>query len=164
MRPYFENNNNWNKLLIEFEEWKGTPYRHLTRVKGRGADCTLFIGSMYLGLGILTDINYEYYPRDWHKHTKEEKVLQAILKHYKDHCASGISIERIQGNTIDLVQRGDMLTFNNPTQGITVSHHAGIYKEQDWLINSIENRGVCEMQLGSFWRKRITNIFRIMEK
>ena len=41
---YFDNEAAWEAFRAEAESWLGTPYRHLQRCKGRGADCTLFVG------------------------------------------------------------------------------------------------------------------------
>ena len=38
---YFDNEAAWEAFRAEAESWLGTPYRHLQRCKGRGADCTL---------------------------------------------------------------------------------------------------------------------------
>lgn len=66
---YFDNEAAWEAFRAEAESWLGTPYRHLQRCKGRGADCTLFVGQALLDAGLLTRLEYDYYPRDWHEHT-----------------------------------------------------------------------------------------------
>ena len=45
---YFDNEAAWEAFRAEAESWLGTPYRHLQRCKGRGADCTLFVGQALL--------------------------------------------------------------------------------------------------------------------
>lgn len=42
------------------------PYRHLQRCKGRGADCTLFVGQALLDARLLTVWVRLRYPIDWH--------------------------------------------------------------------------------------------------
>ena len=82
---YFDDPHAWEAFRSEAESWIGTPYRHLQRCKGRGADCTLFIGQTLLDVGVLTRLEYGYYPRDWHEHTDEEYVLEASRLHIRDH-------------------------------------------------------------------------------
>ena len=48
---YFDDDAAWEAFRREAESWLGTPYRHLQRCKGRGADCTLFIGQALLDAG-----------------------------------------------------------------------------------------------------------------
>ena len=84
---YFDNEAAWEAFRAEAESWLGTPYRHLQRCKGRGADCTLFVGQALLDAGLLTRLEYDYYPRDWHEHTRDEYVLEASHRHMRDyHC------------------------------------------------------------------------------
>ena len=49
---YFDNEAAWEAFRAEAESWLGTPYRHLQRCKGRGADCTLFVGQALLDAGL----------------------------------------------------------------------------------------------------------------
>ena len=53
---YFDNEAAWEAFRAEAESWLGTPYRHLQRCKGRGADCTLFVGQALLDAGLLTHL------------------------------------------------------------------------------------------------------------
>ena len=55
---YFDNEAAWEAFRAEAESWLGTPYRHLQRCKGRGADCTLFVGQALLDAGLLTHLEY----------------------------------------------------------------------------------------------------------
>ena len=87
---YFDNEAAWEAFRAEAESWLGTPYRHLQRCKGRGADCTLFVGQALLDAGLLTRLEYDYYPRDWHEHTRDEYVLEASHRHMRDYSASGV--------------------------------------------------------------------------
>ena len=81
---YFGNEAAWEAFRAEAESWIGTPYRHLQRCKGRGADCTLFVGQALVDAGLLTRLEYGYYPRDWHEHTRDEYVLEASHRHMRD--------------------------------------------------------------------------------
>jgi len=170
IRPYFESEHNWARMAAEMEEWRGTPYRHLTMAKGRGADCTLFIGGVWKACGVLDAVTFDYYPKDWHIHTEEELVLDSIFRHYQDHCRDGLKLEKFGPLETDKLIRGDLLTFNYPAREIWVSHHAALWigtiietRQRNLMINSIEGRGVINLQYGTFWKNRLTNVFRVME-
>lgn len=170
MKPYFENDDNWNELQVEMATWLGTPYRHLAMTKGRGADCTLFIGGAWRNCGILDEVTHDYYPKDWHVHTQDEMVLESISRHYKEHFKGGLEVIRFDPMDASELIRGDLLTFNYPARGILVSHHAALWvgniletRQRNIMINAVEQRGIIHMQFGSYWRNRLTNIFRIME-
>lgn len=167
--PYFENDDNWARMWEEMESWRGTPYRHLTMAKGRGADCTLFIGGVWKACGVLDDVTYDYYPKDWHEHTEEELVLESIFRHYQDHCREGLEVKRFGPLDESELIRGDLITFNYPGRHIFVSHHAALWigtifetRQRKIMINSIEQKGVIHMQYGTFWKNRLTNVFRVM--
>jgi len=169
-QAYFENEGNWARMLSEMKSWQGTPYRHLTMTKGRGVDCTLFIGGVWKACGVLNDVTYDYYSKDWHIHTEEELVLESIFRHYQDHCNEELKLERFGSLETSELIRGDLLTFNYPARKIQVSHHASLWigtivetRQRDLMINSIEGRGVVELQYGTHWKNRLTNVFRVME-
>jgi cell wall-associated NlpC family hydrolase len=170
MTPYFAKEENWSRMWEEMESWRGTPYRHLQMTKGRGADCTLFIGGVWKACNVLDDVIYDYYPKDWHVHTEEELVLDSIFRHYQDHCKEGLVLERFGPLPVEELLRGDLITFNYPKRNIIVSHHAALWigtimktRQRKIMINSIENQGVVHMQYGSHWENRLTNVFRVME-
>lgn len=89
---YFDNEAAWEAFRAEAESWLGTPYRHLQRCRGRGADCTLFVGQALLDAGLLTRLEYDYYPRDWHEHTRDEYVLEASHRHMRDYLRPGLEM------------------------------------------------------------------------
>ena len=84
---YFDDDAAWEAFRAEAESWLGTPYRHLQRCKGRGADCTLFVGQALLDAGLLTRLEYDYYPRDWHEHTRDEGQPPAHARFYAPRLA-----------------------------------------------------------------------------
>lgn len=158
--PYFIDDKIWYKFKKIYEGWLGTPYRHLTMVRGRGADCTLFIGACWLEQGILKEVTYDYYPKDWHIHTKVEFVIDGLHRHFADHCNKGFGIDKLPPDSEKM--RGDMLAFATTATG--VSNHTSIYLNDGWMIHSINNRGVSYFPFGGFWDRKITAIFRIMKK
>ena len=103
------------------ESWLGTPYRHLQRCRGRGADCTLFVGQALLDAGLLTRLEYDYYPRDWHEHTRDEYVLEASHRHMRDYLRPGLEMASLPVGTPLL--RGDWLAFSTTERRVT--NHCG---------------------------------------
>lgn len=165
MIPLFEDDRQWKKLLTILRSWEGTPYRHLQMVKGRGADCTLFLGGVFLESGLLTDVEYEYYARDWHIHTREELVMNNLIKHLQENMRDGLNplvfIAEEQDEDMPPPLRGDLLGFSTVVTGIT--NHASIYIGGGRMIHSIIGRGVSEIKVGNFWKEKLTVIFRVMK-
>lgn len=167
--PYFKDEDKWQVYRDEVLSWVGTPYRHLKMVKGRGADCTLFIGAVFKAIGILTDIKYDYYPRDWHIHKPSEFVIEQLHRHFREFSVPGIDIIKIGTRENEDFLRGDVLCFSLSTTGVT--NHATIWfgyfsetRERNQMFNSINDRGVCRLTYGSWWRPKLTTIFRVMRE
>jgi cell wall-associated NlpC family hydrolase len=168
LEPLFISDESWLQCKEELLSWIGTPYRHLKCVKGRGADCTLFLASVWKNIGILKKLKYGYYPRDWHIHTREEKVKNGLKYHIQKNVREKIKVIEIEDHESDFI-RGDMLGF--ATRGTGVTNHTtlwcGDWKEtnqKNQMFNSIENRGVCRVTYGSWWKKRLTTILRVMKE
>ena len=160
---YFDDPHAWETFRAEAESWLGTPYRHLQRCKGRGADCTLFIGQTLLDVGVLTRLEYGYYPRDWHEHTDEEYVLEASRLHIRDHLRDGLRIISLPPETPLL--RGDWLAFSTTERRVT--NHCGLVwpeaeREGYRMLHAINGRGVSFAPLGGWWLRRLTRHFRIV--
>jgi cell wall-associated NlpC family hydrolase len=157
---YFENDINYQKFERVVKSWEGTPYRHLTIVKKRGADCALFIMEVLKECRFIDDYKYEYYPKDWHYHTNEEYILDMFLAKAKDNIRSGLNIEVYKYGEVDLF-RGDILSFKLTSRNI--SNHVAFYLQSNELVHSLERIGVHRIELINFFKERITNIHRIME-
>ena len=161
MQPLFQDRNEWLKFLAILESWLGTPYRHLQMAKGRGADCTLFIGACYLEAGILTAVTYDYYPRDWHIHTDEEVVLESLVRHFTSHLTAGLRAERIEDLETPLM-RGDFLCLKQPERKVT--HHAAVYLGENRIIHALTRLGVTRSDWEPYWSRRLTRIFRLKKE
>ncbi len=164
MQPAFLNNDLREKYLKILESWRGTPYRHLTVKKGRGADCTLLVGASLVELGILKKIEYEHYPRGWHTSTSKEWVLESFYHHIKNHLRKkyGLLWRHEKVSEDDFIF-GDVITF--ATTRMKVSNHCGIWlDERKAFFNSIGRRGCCILTYGSYWDLRQTGVLRVMEK
>lgn len=166
MTPLFYDTDLWKAYDKILRSWLGTPYRHLAGVKGRGADCTLFIAHALKEVGILTCVKHDYYPKDWHLHTGEEFVLESAFKHFRENCASGITFKYIGGRAKHQ-KRGDMLTFATTKTGIT--NHCSVALDDfdgrcQMSIQSIETRGVSIFPLGRYWLRKQTGLFRFFRE
>lgn len=159
MRGIFENEREWTLFQDIARSWLGTPYRHLQAAKGRGADCTLFVGSCLVEAGYMTKLAYDYYPRDWHIHTDHEFVLESAHRHFRENMTPGYTVARLAPDQTD-IQRGDMIAFQTP--GSNVTNHAGLAWDDGTMINSMNSRGVCFIPLTDAWRRRATTIFRFV--
>ncbi len=156
--PLFLNDTAWQRYEAILRSWLGTPYRHLTMVKGRGADCALFIGASLVEAGILDKVIYEYYPCDWHIHTHEEVVLEGLFRHFSVHVAPGLALVRLERDTALL--RGDILAFATTLTG--VANHAAVFLGER-MIHAAPRRGVSLWSFSSYFERHLAAVFRIME-
>lgn len=61
------------------KEWLRTPYHHLGKVKGSGADCAMFPLAVYQECGVLpADFVPPVYSMQWHLHRSDELYLKTI--------------------------------------------------------------------------------------
>lgn len=68
------------QVIRAAKEWLRTPYHHLGKVKGAGADCAMFPLAVYQECGILPrDFVPPEYSMQWHLHRSEELYLQTIV-------------------------------------------------------------------------------------
>lgn len=166
MIPVCLNDRLWNKILRIIDSWRGTPYRHMTMVKKRGADCTLFLAAIFSEAGLLTRIDKpDYYSKDWNVHTREEMVKNGLVRHLDNHMADGLfSIVFDKGDIIqDQFIRGDLLGFKTPKSKCT--NHTAMWLGRDsWMINSIQSLGVSEIEYNRAWNRCLTTVYRIMVK
>lgn len=164
MKPLFQDDARWQAMERELLSWLGTPYRHLQRTKGRGADCTLFVAQAMVNAGYLLSVEYDYYPKDWHIHTQEEFVLKSLERHIKNNLPGWI--HAIDLNNGDQLMRGDLIMYSTTKQGVT-NHCAIVLDEFDgrcqMTIHSINRRGVSRFPLGRTWKRKQRGGFRFME-
>jgi len=159
MKKYFEDDTNYKRFEGVINSWIDTPYRHLTVVKGRGADCALFIGGILRDIGIIKKVVFDYYPKNWFIHTDKEYVLDGLMEHVKNQARSNIELERYTPEV--KLYRGDILGFNIKSNA---TNHVAYYMEGSSIIHSLERIGVHKIMMPEFFKDRLTNIFRLMEK
>ena len=117
---------------------------------------------MLLDAGLLTRLEYDYYPRDWHEHTRDEYVLEASHRHMRDYLRPGLEMASLPVGTPLL--RGDWLAFSTTERRVT--NHCGLV----WpcadggfqMLHAINDRGVSFTPLGNWWLRRMTRHFRIV--
>ena len=165
MKPYFEDAENWAKSKSVLDSWIGTPYRHLWMKKGRGADCSLFIGAWLMELGIIKEVLHDFYPKDWYLHNEVEIIKEVFSKNIATQMNDGFDLQLIPMDAIEEgipLMRGDMPTFCT-VPSTNVTNHAGILLDPPKeFIHSIQGRGVSFMQLGSFWISKMTSVYRVV--
>ena len=158
----FESEKEWNNFLDICMSWSGTPYKHMERSKGRGVDCTLFLGESLVEAEFLSGIEFEYYPRDWHMHSTTEVVLDYMFKHFSKFLNKDYIFYKIDPLK---KRRGDFLTFS--TTPMNVSNHVGVLLDDNVFIHCINKRGVIISKLTDFfklhatWEEGITNVYRL---
>lgn len=162
--PLFFDQEAWSRFRCIMSSWLGTPYRHATMVKGRGADCTLFIGACWKEFGVLKDICWDYYPADWHIQTHEEYVLEGLHLHFTEHANPNYIIHRLPPDTT--LMQGDVIAFAlTPTK---VSNHTSIYlgatERGKLMLHSVQSKGVSLFPLAGYFERHKSNIFRILRK
>jgi NlpC/P60 family putative phage cell wall peptidase len=71
-------------VLAEARAWIGTPYHHMGRVKGAGADCLTLLAEVYERAGVTGHIEVPFYPPDWHLHRDMERYLEGLLRYARE--------------------------------------------------------------------------------
>lgn len=84
----------WQEALT----WQGTPWAHQGRVKRAGVDCCQFPLAVYSGTGLIEAFDTGNYPRDWHIHMREERIVPMVEQFARE-------IEN------EAAQRGDLHVF-----------------------------------------------------
>lgn len=155
---YFSNDKNWAALKAELDSWIGTPYRHFAKVKGRGADCILFIAEAFAEIGVMYQFTCDYYSRDWWVHTRSDLIRDMFVDHFNDHVAEGLRIDDV---TKDRPKRGDIITFAYPRTGVT--SHGSVYIGNGEIIQAHFHHGVSIQALDQVEAYPVSGIYRIME-
>jgi cell wall-associated NlpC family hydrolase len=162
--PLFADDAAWAKMRCIMSSWLGTPYKHCTMVKGRGADCTLFIGACWLEFGILKKVTWDYYSKDWHENTHEEKVLNGLYDHFRHHANPDYQILHLEPDV--QLRRGDLVAFALTKTG--VSNHAGAYlgttDRGKVMLHAVQSKGVSVFPLAGYFERHKSGVFRIMRR
>lgn len=158
MIEYFAADELWEPFKTELCTWIGTPYRHFSAEKGVGADCALFINSVFVSVGIVAKVDYKYHSRFWFLFDNQEIVLTELRNSFKKNLCKNIILETVNG---DNLLRGDILTF---AMNSVVTNHVAIYIDSETVVDSTRNNGVCLTPLSESYKQKITNIFRLYKE
>jgi cell wall-associated NlpC family hydrolase len=153
----FDDDVRWERLERELMSWLGTPYRHFARVKGRGADCILFIAESFSAAGILRSFTVDYYPRDWWFHSRSDGIRDMFVDVFEKHLAEGLRIESVQDGS---PERGDIVTFAYPRTGVTC--HGSVYLGDDTIIQAHFQNGVSMSFLSDITEYPVSGVYRIV--
>ena len=145
---YFDTQVKQDILIKEIKEWIGTPYKHRCMVKGKGGDCILSIGSIFINTkAIKPNIKYPEYAPDWHLHNSNELLYEYIHKN--------INVEDIPLNAE--IKNGDILLYKF---GKACSHAALFFN--DHIYHSMTNRKFTESVFkDKMWYSRLKYILRL---
>lgn len=55
---FFDDDQNFARLLAELESWKGTPFVHNSCIKGGGVDCVHFPNQVFVNIGAITSAKF----------------------------------------------------------------------------------------------------------
>src|SRR6266849_892211 len=79
-------------VLAEAESWLRTPYHHMARVKGAGADCLTLLAEVYEKAGVIPHVEVPFYPPDWNLHRDAERYLEGVTRYAREvaYCANDV--------------------------------------------------------------------------
>ena len=116
-------------VIEEAVGWLRTPYHHMARVKGVGADCLTLLAEVYEKAGVIPHVEIPFYPPDWNLHRDAERYLDGVMRYAREVPA---------GDTADPPQPGDIAVFK---YGRCFAHGA-IVLQWPRLIHAWHNAGV----------------------
>jgi NlpC/P60 family putative phage cell wall peptidase len=130
--------------------WLGTPYRHQASLKGVGCDCLGLVRGVYAETYGRPAEMPPPYSRDWAEGARRETLIEAAERH----------LESIDPHTAG---PGDILIFR--LRPGAMAKHCGIVSETASgapvrMIHAVEGAPVCEVNLSSWWQRRIAAAFR----
>ena len=76
-------------VVAEAESWLRTPYHHMARIKGAGADCLTLLAEVYEKAGVIPHVEVPFYPPDWNLHRDAERYLEGVTRYASEipYCA-----------------------------------------------------------------------------
>ena len=132
-----------DKIVAAARSWVGTPYHHMARVKGVGADCGQIIIAAYVEAGAIEAEDPGYYTGDWHLHRSEERYLQTVERHL-DRLSWDLDektlMERYDRNGLFECEPVDVIVFR---VGRTFSH-GGIVTQWPNMVHAYMSAGIVE--------------------
>ena len=74
-------------VIEEARSWLATPYHHMGRVKGAGADCLTLLAEVYRRAGVISHVEIPFYPPDWHLHRSAERYMDGLAGYAREVAA-----------------------------------------------------------------------------
>ncbi len=124
--------------------WIGTPYHHQQSLKHVGCDCLGLVRGVYEEYTQQKTASLFPYSRDWADVSGQETLINAALDHLIERPLATRAV-------------GDVLIFR--FRKWMVAKHTGILVSEDTMVHAIEGSDVCEVHLGSWWRRHIAAVF-----
>lgn len=132
MTSFFDSDENFERLLIELEGWRGTPFLNGMGRKGIGADCVRFVEAVLVNLGAIDPVTFPpYVCRGGGREML--KIFVGVL----DACPKMYRL----WNPRPLIIRGDVLLISSGK----ALHHLGIVAKPPTVWHCL--RSVCEANL-----------------
>ena len=132
------------RIVYAARDWIGTPYRHQASLRGVGCDCLGLVRGVWRDVIGPEPETPGPYAADWAEADGVERFAQAGLRHF-----SPVSIGAFAA--------GDVLLFRL-REGLPAKH-AAIASSARTMIHAHDGASVCEVAIGSHWRRRIAFAF-----
>jgi len=116
-------------VIEEAVGWLRTPYHHMARIKGVGADCLTLLAEVYEKAGAIPHVEIPFYSPDWNLHRDAERYLEGVMRYAREVPASDNAVPP---------QPGDIAVFKF---GRCFAHGA-IILQWPRLIHAWHNAGV----------------------
>lgn len=131
-------------IVAEARRWIGTPYMHQASLINAGCDCLGLVRGVWRALIGPEPESAGAYTPDWAEATGGELLLRAGRRHFQ---------EIGRGDW----QAGDVLLFR--WRGNLPAKHMGIATSAATMVHAHDGACVCEITIGSFWRKQLVHAF-----
>jgi NlpC/P60 family putative phage cell wall peptidase len=131
------------EIVRRARAWLGTPYHHQASRLGAGCDCVGLVRGLYREIVGEETEPVPGYSRDWAEASGAETLIEAAGRHLLPVAPTA-------------ARPGDVLVFRYRPN--TIAKHTGVLADfpdgAPSLIHALEGRGVVEVPLGGWWRRR----------
>lgn len=137
-------------LLIDFNKYVGTPYKHNGRTIQEGLDCLGLIGCIYeeLGMPLPPNDSYNNDPEvDWYKTDPDRywRYLQRLGK----------------PTGLEDLKAGDIVYF--ALINGTIVSHAGVMLDDESFIHTLQKRNCRINKMDRFWQKKFRGARKMLD-